>query len=417
MNQDNNFNQNDFNSQGNNGISNNQPLNNQNINTTYTQQTQMNSTNMYQQPVQPQDTFNNQAINTQPNYQQPIDNKSPKKSKLGLIIGIVAIVVIIIGLLLIFLKPKDNENDIKEPNNNQVEEDNRDTSVAADFTYEHSSFWIDEEEQDIFTFIGNDRVKFYSVSNYGRYNTGTTSSSNSYNEDRGIAVMVDDKYIVVVSNQDYRGTYWTTQGSDTSAKYECLKDLGSNIYCLSSGKYQMMKEIDGKQVYFYTNLTKVANDITDANQRLEKIYEILTTASNTIVKYDESSFAIDKVVQDEFDRFNLKVNSYENITYYCSDLNSNYNAQIQIDNYIFKVIFKEITAGQQFNYKTSDYKVGNNSIGYYSSGSHTNLTIQNLDSNNIYQNDYLIVNAVSVPTNENKTILEYAPELLNKVFD
>ncbi len=397
MNQDNNFNQNEFNTQGNNGMHNNQPLNNQNINNTYMQQSQTNNTNT---------------------YQQPFDNKPPRKSKLGLIIGIVAIGIITIGLLLIFLKPKDNENDIINPNNNQVEEDNRNTSVAADFTYEHSSFWIDEKEQDIFTFIGNDRVKFYSVSNMGLYSyTGKTYLDHGYEQHRGINVIVDDRYIVAVSNQDYRGNYWTnSKSSDESEKYECLKDLGSNIYCISSGKYQMMKEIDGKKVYFYTNLTKVANDITDIEQRLEKIYEILTVASNTIVKYDESSFAIDKVVQDEFNRFNLKVNSYKNITHYCNSLDSNYNAQIQIDGYIFRVIFKGITTGQQFNYKISDYKVGNNSVGYYSSGSHTNLTIQNLDSNDIYKNDYLIVDAVSIPTSENKTILEYAPELLNKVF-
>ena len=38
--------------------------------------------------------------------------------------------------------------------------------------------------------------------------------------------------------------------------------------------------------------------------------------------------------------------------------------------------------------------------------------------NHVYnnKNDYLIVNSVLVPSNENKTILEYAPELLNKVF-
>ena len=70
---------------------------------------------------------------------------------------------------------------------------------------------------------------------------------------------------------------------------------------------------------------------------------------------------------------------------------------------------------QQFNYKMSDYTVGNNSVGYYSSGSHTNLTIQNLD-NNVYQNDYLVITQVSIPSSEENSILEYAPELLNKVF-
>ena len=94
MNQDNNFN-----SHGNNGMS-----NNQNINNTYMQQSQTNNTNT---------------------YQQPIDNKPPKKRKLGLIIGVVAIIVIIIGLLLIFLKPKDNENDVNNlDNDNSNIEDN-----------------------------------------------------------------------------------------------------------------------------------------------------------------------------------------------------------------------------------------------------------------------------------------------------
>lgn len=344
-----------------------------------------------------------------------------KKGIRLIVLVLIIVLVVVAGVVtIIFVMNKNNSNNqnssIIENNNgnNDASSQKIDRTVSKDFSYEHCSFWTDEEENNIFTFIGTDKIKFYSVSNSGLYNTGLISSSNSYNEERGIGVIVDGKYIVVVSSEDYRGTHWTTQKLDAD-KYQLSNTNGKEIYALSSGKYQLVKEVDGKKVYFYTSIDKVAKEISELEERKEKIYQILDEVSSTIVKYDNSSFAIDKVAQDEFTRFNLKVNSYKNVTYYCSDLNSNYNARIQVNDYIFKVLFKEVNENQIFNYKMSEYTVGNNSIGYYSSGSHTNLTIQNLD-NNSYQNDYLIITEVSIPSSEKKSILEYAPELLNKVF-
>lgn len=350
-----------------------------------------------------------------------------QKNKNGItliILILIIMLVLIIGFITItFVINKANSNNVSTPiieNNNcytniPVQKINR--TVSNDFSYEHCSFWIDEEENDIFTFIGTDSVKFYSISNTGLYSTtGKTYLEHGYEENRGISVIVDNKYIVVISSENYRGPYWTTQKTfDPSIKFQLANTNSNELYALSNGTYQLIKEIDGKKIYFYTNLNKVANEISDLDEREEKICQILNQASDTIIKYDNSSLAINKVAQDEFTRFNLKVNSYKNIIYYCSDPNSFYNAKIQVDDYIFSVIFEEINKNQIFNYKMSDYTIGNNSIGYYESIGHTNLTIQNL-KNNIYQNDYLIITDLSIPSSEENSILEYGPKLLNKVF-
>ena len=105
MNQEsNNLNQNNFNTQGNNGIPNNQPLNNQNFNQ---------GMNFNSQSINP--TFNNEDTSN-----QKINNKLPKKSNIGLIIGIsVTIVVAVIGSVFLLKKQGSinglfgNKNSIK----------------------------------------------------------------------------------------------------------------------------------------------------------------------------------------------------------------------------------------------------------------------------------------------------------------
>ncbi len=113
MNQEqNNFNMNTSNSQGNNGIPNNQPLTNQNSNNTFTGINQQINTN------QSQNQINIQQPTPQPTnyYEGGINNnqikntKQPKKTNIGLIIGIIVLVAAIAGGILLFNNKKGNNS-------------------------------------------------------------------------------------------------------------------------------------------------------------------------------------------------------------------------------------------------------------------------------------------------------------------
>lgn len=143
MNQDN-----IFNNQDSNGIPNNQPLqNNQSLNNAYNQNMQQ-STNVSEQ------TFNSQPQNT-PNYQQPINqmniqeptpqpintfesentnnqnsnSKPPKKTNLGLIIGIIIVVIVAITVAVLLLNNPSNNNSTVDASSNSSSDNSESSNV------------------------------------------------------------------------------------------------------------------------------------------------------------------------------------------------------------------------------------------------------------------------------------------------
>lgn len=149
MNQEsNNLNQNNFNMQGNNGIPNNQPLNNQNFNQ---------GMNFNSQPINP--TFNNEDTSN-----QKINNKLPKKSNIGLIIGIsVTIVVAGIVALLLFNKPSNNSGLTSNTANAIYNDSSRNIKSTYTFDEATNKFAFKEYETTLI-FKQTDNVKLSAIS-------------------------------------------------------------------------------------------------------------------------------------------------------------------------------------------------------------------------------------------------------------
>lgn len=272
MNQDNNFNQNNFNSQGNNGMSNNQSLNNLGFN----QNTNVNQqiAPSFQQPVQSQDTFNSQEVNTQPNYQQSIDTKLPKKSKLGLIIGIVAIVVVVtVGVILLSNNKNEDGNTLNSDTTNSKLSIVDTLPIEKSFNHLNWFYTVDDMT-DVWNvnvdFISN-KIQSY-TNTYKNYNSKTlysmhlTGLINNNLNNINIKFDVENKD-TYKQNQEYIVSYY----SDFKYYEDEYKD-----YDIITSNYDNMirlyKEV-GPSYYFTILITK--NVMTDDLENYKEYYQNL----------------------------------------------------------------------------------------------------------------------------------------------
>lgn len=319
MNQDNNFNQNIFNSQGNNGMS-----NNQNINNTYMQQSQTNN------------------INT---YQQPIDNKPPKKRKLGLIIGVVAIIVIIIGLLIIFLKPKDNENDVNNlDNNNSSVEDN----IQLNNYINGNANNIDKlimilKKDDNQKYL----IQFNEINIAKNFNCSNDKCGNEIININSISQIADNEISISFNSKDY-----TISISKSTSSYDKIIKESNNSYIYYNelvscymyyfkinDSYIKIQPVNNNDIcsteenalqlfdYFNDNLTFMTAAVDENTKKID--FKSVKDVNNSFIDISDSyftnDFIFDYVHSLGFEINNpLDVNFYSNNKNRSIDLNLNY---------------------------------------------------------------------------------------------
>lgn len=305
MNQEyNNLNSNNFNMQSNNEISNNQPLqNNQNFNNTFNQGVQQN-TNINQSTFnyQPQPTQNYQQSINQMNMQQPmpqivnsfesenvdnqnLNNKPPKKKKLGLIIGIIAIVVIVIaiviGVVTLLLR------DTKEQNLNENKE-------VFSFLYKNEeNFYYIDEKNTIYEYKGYKNIEF------------------------------ENGYAVFSKNIDGKIVYGVMDKKENeiikSGKYTGIKKLDSvNYYKVEKDSLYGVVDLDGKNIIpiEYENISIIGFSGSDTF-----VY---------LVKKDDKYYYVSSngsiiTETDNYGMFTTQIKSF-------SKINEDYDGVVFIDN-------------------------------------------------------------------------------------
>lgn len=252
MNQEsNNLNQNNFNTQGNNGIPNNQPLNNQNFNQ---------GMNFNSQSINP--TFNNEDTSN-----QKINNKLPKKSNIGLIIGIsVTIVVVGIVALLLFNKPSNNSGVTGNTANVTYNDSSRNIKSTYTFDEATNKFAFKEYETTLI-FKQTDNVKFSAIS-FGPL-SNVVSFYYEKNDSTHFDFQIEESNSRNISEFVNNFNNGILGGGKKQLSFENIKIIESNdeyafISCQQSGNssynYYFAKQIGNKVFYAHFNSLSEVDD-------------------------------------------------------------------------------------------------------------------------------------------------------------
>lgn len=342
MNQEqNNLNPNNFNTQGNNGMPNNQPLqNNQGFNPTFNQNVAPN-TNVNQPTFNPQpmvELMQQPAQSQQmPSYQQPVmqeltpqpmntvesgntnnqnlNSKPPKKTNLGLIIGIVAaiiVIAIIIGIVLLLNNKGDsnNSNSIFSPSNKYVDgkipynkevnkcakeivsyKDNtrqlcyqepiyynaenyydRDYARFIDF-----SFYLNTDEKNILSFKLDKDTKEY----YNFIEMGLDEENLSYVYE---FQTLEEDTLVFVSNQSFKKYKTLDLTNKESVKTSDNKELYKGVYAEKYTAYEYYTKIDG---------IEVAITVVNKNYNVDEAYSRINKFIKKLSKDNGAPFIVD----------------------------------------------------------------------------------------------------------------------------
>lgn len=246
MNQDNNFNM-----QGNNEISNNHNSNSKQP--VFNQQPQnfqqpINQMSMQQPIPQHTNTFESVNINNQNS-----NNKPPKKTNLGLIIGIV-VVVTVVGVAIVFgskllsddnNNPNTNDNDVIENNNNESNQTN-DTNDKEEMITALNYF--DTSKFDATKFSG----MLYDDTGYSVLDLLT---DEKYNYNKSINIFSNNlmRYSLTSDKQAER-SIWSSNNKGTSDEYiyKLIEVIGHpSTYCESYSKLSADSSTKGYQGNFF----------------------------------------------------------------------------------------------------------------------------------------------------------------------
>lgn len=252
MNQEsNNLNQNNFNTQGNNGILNNQPLNNQNFN----QGMSFNS-----QSINP--TFNNEDTSN-----QKTNNKLPKKTNIGLIIGIFAVIIVVgIVALLLFNKPSNNSGVADNSANVTYNDSSRNIKSTYTFDEATSKFAFKEYETTLI-FKQTDNVKFSAIS-FGPL-SNIVSFYYEKNDSTYFYFQFEESNSTNISEFVNNFNNGILGGGKKQLSFENIKIIESNdeyvfISCQQSGNssynYYFAKQIGNKVFYAHYNSLHEVDD-------------------------------------------------------------------------------------------------------------------------------------------------------------
>ena len=287
MNQEqNNFNPNNFNTQGNNGIPNNQPLNNQSFNQGmgFNQQPinpQPQPTPSYEQPImqEPTNTFESGNAN-----HTSFNGKPPKKMKLGLIIGIVAVVAVV-GVGIVFgsklLSNNSNSGLNKENNINESFSTDKYSLIYDKVNFENK-YW--QEKNATISYMTNQE---YLMNKY----TFQVLNQSDTNTGGNFSMPLQDNYTMYYRITDGGGA---TKTCEYFVKIEFNKD---EIFFPN----MMIGSLDG------TSDTKFNFYILDNNMNFNAImpsFKHLMKSSkernqNAEVIYQENNWEISKIVSNQ----------------------------------------------------------------------------------------------------------------------
>jgi hypothetical protein len=248
MNQDNNFNM-----QGNNGMSNNQNVNSQQP--IYSQQPQnfqqpMEQMSMQQPEPQSTNTFESANMNN-----QNFDNKPPKKTNLGLIIGIVVIIAIVGVGIILGSKLLSNDNNNPNTNDNDVIESNNNESNKTDDTNEKTEMITASNYFDTSKF---DSTKFSGMlyDDTG-YSVSDLLTDEKYNYDYNNSINIFSNNLMrysLTSDKQTERSIWSSNNKGTSDEYiyKLIEVIGHpSTYCESYSELSADNSTKGYQGTFH----------------------------------------------------------------------------------------------------------------------------------------------------------------------
>lgn len=333
MNNDsNNFNQDNYNAQGNNGIPNNQFLNNQSINQDVGINSQSIDSNIQQTPIiqepimqesapQPMNTFESG------NNNQNINNKSPKKNSLGIVIGIIVIVLIIVGVFIIMFGK--NSNSKKNDNKSEdvvTTEQYLDTSRNLKSEYEYKeifdSFAVKLNDKKTYIIKPN---KNYLV-NLLQFSQGFVSRiAGFYKTDNGIW----GAYFNIITTNE--STLAEVKKDIISSGYYSIVDESSNYVLSSNGQdYVLYTIVD--ETMIEVQISSTDDYFNKAGLNKDDIISIIKNIK-TIVNEDDlkEPYLVDKIINVKLNN-NYKIKTYSMIVDVNNDVMNDFNYSIELSN-------------------------------------------------------------------------------------
>ena len=248
MNQDNNFN-----IQGNNGMFNNQNVNSQQP--MHNQQPQnfqqpIEQMNIQQPAPQPMNTFESGNANN-----QNFNNKPPKKTNLGLIIGIVVVIAVVGVGIILGSKLLSNDNNNPNTNDNDVIENNNNESNKTDDTNENTEMITASNYFDTSKF---DSTKFSGILyDDTSYSVSDLLTDEKYNYDYNKSINIFSNNLMrysLTSDKQAERSIWSSNNKGTSDEYiyKLIEVIGHpSTYCESYSELPADSSPTGYQGNFF----------------------------------------------------------------------------------------------------------------------------------------------------------------------